>query len=93
MEATRDEKEREIPKNRLLYDAVTLREMEAQYRRPFDIKQHVKTSATVIEIKTALRYWNGGHHNWQTSERVWNTCQEIDRGNWTLTEDNEVTYA
>lgn len=83
----------EVPKNKLLYDTATLRHYADEYGRATNIKQHVKTTATVLEIDTALRYWNGRGRNWRTAEKVIQHCEEIEAGNWKLNDDNKLVYA
>lgn len=70
----------EVPRRDVLYDKDTLRQLNDKYGPESEIKRNVRTSATMYEIRTALRYWFGGEQTHRTSSRIWNTCEAVDNG-------------
>jgi hypothetical protein len=58
----------------------------------FTLKENVDTSATVYEIRTAIRYWGSGSADYRTSRRVWMNCKAVDDGMWVLDDDNELVH-
>lgn len=84
----------EYGRRELLYDPELLRHQADQYGREFAIKENVDTPATVVEIRTALRYWQDESlpREWNRwSKRVFETCQMVDRGHFALVGD-ELKY-
>lgn len=89
-----------VSKNRLLYDEQTLTDVRDRLEengvpaKATEIKQAVKTSAHVYEIRTALTYWFGGRMSHRESDRIWMNCEAVDKGEWALdAETSEVVYA
>ena len=69
----------------VLYDKRTLKRLNDSYgpegkATESEIKRHVKTSATMYEIRTALRYWFGGDRTRRTSQRIWDNCAAVEAG-------------
>lgn len=81
----------QVPRNRLLYDSDLLGEIVDEYGNAIEIKENVKTRATVYEIRTALEYWFGGRNNHRTSDRIWDRCEAVDEGNLAL-DGTRVVY-
>lgn len=88
-----------VEKNRLLYDKETLADVRTGLEesgippKATEIKQAVKTTATVYEIRTALTYWFGGRMSHRESDRIWSNCEAFDNGEWTLDDNSEIQYA
>lgn len=64
-------KEVEIDRIELLYNEQRLADLEDQFGKSSEIKRHVKTSAKLYEIRTALRYWNGERATHRTCDCTW----------------------
>lgn len=74
----------------LLYDSTTLRHYNEEYGPPTEIKRHVKTTAKVYEIRTALRYWFGGQASHRTSDAVWYRLRAHDEDGLPPTECEQL---
>jgi len=71
-----------IDRRELLYNETTLSAMLDEYGRESEIKRFVKTSATVYEIRSALKYWFGlddGEPR-RISKRIVDACAAVDQG-------------
>lgn len=73
-------KEVEIDRIELLYNEQRLADLEQQYGKATEIKRHVKTTAKVYEIRTALRYWNGERATHRTDDCTWYRLEAFDDG-------------
>jgi hypothetical protein len=82
----------EIARNRLLYDKERLEELVDEHNHAINIKHEVKTTAPIYAIRTAIEYWFGGRNDHRTSDAVWQRCEAVDQGEWSLTPDNELVY-
>lgn len=65
-------KQDEIDRIELLYDKTTLMAVHDRYGDASEIKKHVKTTAKIYEIRTALVYYKGEKATWRTNDCVWN---------------------
>lgn len=84
----------EVERNRLLYDEELLGDITDDLGNAIEVKQEVKTSAHVWEIRAAQEYWFGGQLKpHRMAERVWHNCKAVDDGMWALTPDNELVDA
>ena len=88
----RPDKEDTFGRTELLYDKEVLGEMNEEHGRATEIKKHVKTPASIAEIRTALRYWFGGKNNHRASDDVWMKCKAVDDGKYVVV-GNELKYA
>jgi hypothetical protein len=79
-------KEEQVDREDLLYDPVTLERLFEEYGPATEIKRHVKTRATVYEIRAATWYWvqdKGCPRSTRGSnaaQHVWKTAKAIDNG-------------
>lgn len=71
------EHEHEIDTTDLLFDRNVALEMREQYGPATEIKKHVKTSAKVYEIRTALRYYEDGHQSCRTCDATWYRVKSV----------------
>ena len=84
----------EVPKNRLLYDEEFLGEVTDDLGNAIEIKQEVKTTAHVWEIRAAQEFWFGGQlKSHRMSTAVWRNCRAFDNGMWALNDQNEIVPA
>lgn len=81
----------EVDRAELLYDKARLENLLDRFGQESSIKDNVKTSAKLYEIRTALRYWFGGTADHRTSDRIWRRCKAVDDGTMALV-DGELTY-
>jgi len=77
-----DYKQNEIPRRTLLYDKDVLESVYRDVGPGSEIKRHVKTGATIYEIRSALKYWLGVDDGVEQriSQRIINTCAAVDDG-------------
>jgi len=77
-----DYKQNEIPRRTLLYDKDVLESVYRDVGPESEIKRHVKTGATIYEIRSALKYWLGVDDGVEQriSQRIINTCAAVDDG-------------
>ena len=77
-----DYKQNEIPRRTLLYDEDVLESVYRDVGPESEIKRHVKTGATIYEIRSALKYWLGVDDGVEQriSQRIINTCAAVDDG-------------
>ena len=77
-----DYKQNEIPRRTLLYDKDVLESVYRDVGPESEIKRHVKTGATIYEIRSALKYWLGVDDGVEQriSQRIINTCAAVDGG-------------
>jgi len=77
-----DYKQNEIPRRTLLYDKDVLESVYKDVGPESEIKRHVKTGATIYEIRSALKYWLGVDDGVEQriSQRIINTCAAVDDG-------------
>mgnify|MGYP000217450589 CR=1 FL=1 len=74
--------ERTIPRDELLYNQNTITALYEEYGPESEIKRHVKTGATMYEIRAALKYWLGvtSGEMYRMSQRVLDECAAVDAG-------------
>jgi len=77
-------KDRTVARDRLLYDPVVLQDCNDEYGPATEIKHNVRTAAKIYEIRTALRYWNGGSADSRINDAVWMYCECVDNGSMEL---------
>jgi len=77
-----DYKQNEIPRRTLLYDKDVLESVYRDVGPESEIKRHVKTGATIYEIRSALKYRLGVDDGVEQriSQRIINTCAAVDDG-------------
>lgn len=69
-------KERSVPREDLLYNQSFIRELFEEYGDASEIKRHVKTSAKVYEIRTAIYFWRESHDScFRTSDAMWSKLE------------------
>lgn len=75
-------RERSIERDELLYNPTVLEGLFEEYGAESEIKRHVKTGATMYEIRAALKYWLGvtSGEMYRMSERVVDECAAVDAG-------------
>lgn len=77
-----EEIDRHIDRDELLYNQNTITTLYEEYGCESAIKRHVKTSATMYEIRAALKYWLGvtSGERYRMSQRVLDECAAVDSG-------------
>lgn len=65
----------EIERLDLLYNEQRIMALHEQYGDATEIKKHVKTTAVVYEIHTALRFWNDKTATHRTNDCLWDRLQ------------------
>lgn len=78
---------REVPKKQLLYDEAFLADIVDEHGNSVEIKQNIKTTAFIYEIRTAIEYWFGGQNSHRESDLVWHNCKAVDDGMWVVVGD------
>lgn len=74
--------ERTVERDELLYNQNTITALYEEYGPESEIKRHVKTAATMYEIRAALKYWLGvsSGEQYRMSQRVLDECAAVDSG-------------
>jgi len=85
-------KDKSVPRDVVLYDEARLMDLRNEYGAETEIKLNVETSATLYEIRTAIRFWTDGQRSHRTSDRIWNRCKGVRQGMYEL-EGGELTNA
>jgi hypothetical protein len=78
---------KEVPRKQLLYDEARLETLVDEFGNAIEIKENVKTTAFIYEIRTAIEYWFGGQADRRTSRGIWNRCKAVDDGMWVVVGD------
>lgn len=86
----RTDKDTSVPRDILLFDRETLDGVSEEFGPASEIKKHIKTSAKLYEIRTALRYWFGGQNDHRTCDVVWDRCSAVEGGRMELQGDELV---
>ena len=85
-------KDKSVPRDVLLYDEARLLDLRNEYGAETEIKLNVETSATLYEIRTAIRFWTDGQRSHRTSDRIWQLCKGVQQGMYEL-EDGRLVNA
>jgi len=85
-------KDKSVPRDVLLYDEARLKNLMDTYGHETEIKVNIETSATLYEIRTAIRFWTDGQRSHRTSDRIWQLCKGVRQGMYEL-EDGELVNA
>jgi len=74
--------EREIERDELLYNKPVIAGLYDEYGCESEIKKHVKTDATMYEIRAALKHHLGvtSGEMYRLSQRVLDECAAVDAG-------------
>ena len=87
-----ENKDKEVDRCVVLYDKARLMDLRNEYGAETEIKVNIETSATLYEIRTAIRFWTDGQRSHRTSDRIWQLCKGVRQGMYEL-EDGELVNA
>lgn len=79
MNAT-DAKNEHVSRSELLFNKQRLLDIHEKYGDATEIKKHVKTTAFIYEIRTALRFWKGGRATHRTNDALWTRLEAYENG-------------
>jgi hypothetical protein len=85
-------KDKSVQRDVLLYDEARLLDLRNEYGAETEIKLNVETSATLYEIRTAIRFWTDGQRSHRTSDRIWKLCKGVQQGMYEV-ENGELVNA
>lgn len=73
-------KQHELDRTELLFDEERILNLLEDYHCATEIKRHVKTTAKVYEIRTAIQYWIAGSPDWRSCRATWTRLEMVDSG-------------
>lgn len=87
---TTEAKQETVSREELLYNEGRCLDLHDKYGDAHNIKKHVKTSAKIYEIRTALRYYLDGRATHRTSDAIWRRVRLVDRGEVSASEVSKI---